>query len=90
MKQTHGSCLKQCLIDCHTTGTHLGYISQAVTGRDNQLPSRGVETEEMGEADVTTSTEGHAININTTWVDKVKQMGFKGVPLTLVSSADEQ
>lgn len=68
----------------------MGYIRQVVTERDNQLPSRGVETEAMGEADVTASTEGHVINFNTTWVGKVKQMGFKGVPLTLVSSAAEQ
>lgn len=54
----------------------LGFTSQAVTERHNHLPSRRVETKEMGKADVTISIERRVININTPWVDKVKQMGF--------------
>lgn len=77
-------------MDFHTTGENLGFISQAVTERDNHLPSRRVETEEMRKADETIYIERRVVNINTPWVDKVKQMGFQGVPLTQVSSADKQ
>lgn len=77
-------------MDFHTTGEHLGFISQAVTERDNHLPSRRAETEEMRKADETISIERRVVNTNTPWVDKVKQMGFQGVPLTQVPSADEQ
>lgn len=77
-------------MDFHATGAHLGFISQAVTERDNHLPSRRVETEEMRKADETIYTERRVININTPWADKGKQMGFQGAPLTQVSSADAQ